>query len=96
MIYMKLYYQNPTMFKKILAFFKITNQQFSLDKYGDLAEFTFDELSILLKNDFTLSLDRFKDNSRRFAAKWRNGDTIIEILYEDDGTYVKTILITRI
>ncbi len=79
------------MFKKLIALFRFKKNRFQLEKYGDLSEFTFDELSIVLKNDFSLRIDRFTDNSRRFSAKWENEDTFLEILYEDDGSFIKLI-----
>ena len=76
------------MIKKLLDLFKTKKKRFELEKFGDLSEFTFDELSILIKNDLTLKIDRYTDNTRRFSAKWENDDTLLEILYEVDGSFI--------
>ena len=64
---------------------------FSVDFCDDLSLMTYDELSILLKDQFKLTLNRNVENKTKFIANWENRTRILSILYDNDGTFIQIL-----
>jgi hypothetical protein len=64
---------------------------FNADFCDNLSLLTYDELCLLLKDQFKLTINRNVENKTKFIANWESSTSTLSILYDNDGSFIQIL-----